>query len=64
MFVLPLDCCDGEFDGSVSCYDTCDELSRAVREGPECETRLVCEGYQKRLEMSREGKEIRKTKEI
>jgi len=58
------DCCDGtDESGDVGCPNTCDELGRAAREAAEQATRLAKDGYQKRLEMSQQGKATRQAKE-
>lgn len=59
------DCCDGsdEYQSQASCQNTCDLLGREAREEAERQTKLIREGFQKRLELSQRGKEIRKEKE-
>ncbi|CAG7818739.1 unnamed protein product [Allacma fusca] len=59
------DCCDGsdEFDGTVTCSNTCLEMGRAAREENERKARLARDGYQKRIEMSQQGKDSRRSKE-
>jgi len=58
------DCCDGsdEQEG-LNCPNNCEELGRAAREQAEQSARLAREGFTKRIDMSKIGKESRKSKE-
>lgn len=58
------DCCDGsdEWDNGL-CEDNCDELGAEARREGERLAKVAAEGFGKRREMSKQGKEMKSSKE-
>ena len=58
------DCCDGsdEWDSGL-CEDNCDELGAEARRRAERLAKIAAEGFGKRREMSKQGKEMKSSKE-
>ena len=58
------DCCDGsdEWDSGL-CEDNCDELGAEARREAERLAKIAAEGFGKRREMSKQGKEMKSSKE-
>jgi protein kinase C substrate 80K-H len=61
-----IDCCDGsdEYDGKVSCANTCNELAAKMKEEQEKLKKLKEEGFVKRKELIEASNELKKALQV